>query len=33
MGFEAVFLRLILPLAVKHKVPRDEMIKRVFVFS
>ncbi|KIO10296.1 hypothetical protein M404DRAFT_13666 [Pisolithus tinctorius Marx 270] len=24
---------LILPLAVKHKVPRDEMIKRVFVFS
>ncbi|KAI5991790.1 hypothetical protein EDC04DRAFT_2883774 [Pisolithus marmoratus] len=26
--FEAVFLRLILPLAVKHQVPKEEMIKR-----
>ncbi|KIJ69716.1 hypothetical protein HYDPIDRAFT_78181 [Hydnomerulius pinastri MD-312] len=31
--FNAVFLDLILPLAVKHKVPKDQMIKRVFVFS
>ncbi|KIJ13346.1 hypothetical protein PAXINDRAFT_13910 [Paxillus involutus ATCC 200175] len=29
----AVFLKLILPLAIKHKVPQDEMIKRVFLFS
>ncbi|KIJ11003.1 hypothetical protein PAXINDRAFT_16095 [Paxillus involutus ATCC 200175] len=29
----AVFLKLILPLAIKNKVPKDEMIKRVFVFS
>ncbi|KIJ13342.1 hypothetical protein PAXINDRAFT_81425 [Paxillus involutus ATCC 200175] len=29
----AVFLKLILPLAIKNKVPQDEMIKRVFVFS
>ncbi|KAJ8074428.1 hypothetical protein PM082_015329 [Marasmius tenuissimus] len=31
--FEKVFLGLILPLAVKHKVPRDQMVKRLFVFS
>jgi hypothetical protein len=29
----AVFVRLLLPLAVKHCVPRDEMVKRLFVFS
>ncbi|KAH7887290.1 hypothetical protein F5I97DRAFT_1935481 [Phlebopus sp. FC_14] len=31
--FNAVFLKLILPLAVKHKIPQEQMIKRVFVFS
>lgn len=31
--FNAVFLELILPLAVKHNVPKDQMIKRIFVFS
>lgn len=31
--FNAVFLKLILPLAVKHNVPKDQMIKRIFVFS
>ena len=31
--FNAVFLKLILPLAVKHNIPKDQMIKRVFVFS
>ncbi|KAF8139099.1 hypothetical protein EV363DRAFT_1315842 [Boletus edulis] len=31
--FNAVFLKLILPLAIKHKVPKDQMIKRIFVFS
>ncbi|KAF8842073.1 hypothetical protein BDN67DRAFT_859600, partial [Paxillus ammoniavirescens] len=29
----AVFLKLVFPLAVKNKVPKEEMIKRVFVFS
>ncbi|KIJ09158.1 hypothetical protein PAXINDRAFT_17747 [Paxillus involutus ATCC 200175] len=29
----AVFLKLILPLAIKNKVSKDEMIKRIFVFS
>jgi len=29
----AVFVRLLLPLAVKHGVPREEMVKRLFVFS
>ena len=29
----AVFVRLLLPLAVKHRVPREEMVKRLFVFS
>ncbi|KAF9235234.1 hypothetical protein BU15DRAFT_78243 [Melanogaster broomeanus] len=31
--FNAVFLDLILPLAIKHNVPKDQMLKRVFVFS
>ena len=31
--FNAVFLKLILPLAVKHNVPKDQMIKQIFVFS
>jgi len=29
----AVFVRLLLPLAVKHRVPREDMAKRLFVFS
>jgi hypothetical protein len=29
----AVFVRLLLPLAVQHRVPREEMVKRLFVFS
>jgi hypothetical protein len=29
----AVFVRLLLPLAVQHRVPREDMVKRVFVFS
>ena len=29
----AVFVRLLLPLAIKHRVPREEMVKRLFVFS
>ena len=29
----AVFVHLLLPLAVKHRVPREEMVKRLFVFS
>ncbi|KAH0840369.1 hypothetical protein J3R83DRAFT_1392 [Lanmaoa asiatica] len=32
-NLNAVFLGLILPLAVKHNVPKDQMIKRVFAFS
>ncbi|KAN0094455.1 protein of unknown function (DUF2828) domain containing protein [Tylopilus felleus] len=32
-NFNAVFLKLILPLAVQHNVPKDQMIKRIFVFS
>lgn len=31
--FVAVFERLILPTAIKHKIPNSEMIKQVFVFS
>ncbi|KAH7907623.1 hypothetical protein BJ138DRAFT_1129038 [Hygrophoropsis aurantiaca] len=31
--FNAVFLDLLLPLAVKNKVSKDDMIKRVFVFT
>lgn len=29
----AVFVRMLLPLALKHGVPRSEMVKRLFVFS
>uniref|UniRef100_D8PPY1 DUF2828 domain-containing protein n=2 Tax=Schizophyllum commune (strain H4-8 / FGSC 9210) TaxID=578458 RepID=D8PPY1_SCHCM len=32
-NFSAVFLELLLPLAKKHAVPKEEMIKRIFVFS
>ncbi|KAK4167476.1 hypothetical protein QBC43DRAFT_367539 [Cladorrhinum sp. PSN259] len=31
--FVAVFERLILPMAIKNKVPPEDMVKRVFVFS
>ena len=31
--FNAVFLKLILPLAVENKLAKDDMIKRLFVFS
>ncbi|KAJ7189031.1 hypothetical protein C8R46DRAFT_935252 [Mycena filopes] len=31
--FNAVFLKLLLPLAIKHKIKPEDMIKRVFVFS
>ncbi|KAF7334661.1 hypothetical protein MVEN_02296600 [Mycena venus] len=30
---EAVFLRLLLPLAIQHKVKPEDMVKRLFVFS
>jgi len=33
LRLHAVFVRLLLPLAVKHRVPREDMVKRVFVFS
>lgn len=29
----AVFVRLLLPLAVRHRVPREEMVRRLLVFS
>jgi hypothetical protein len=29
----AVFVCLLLPLAIRHRVPREEMVKRLFVFS
>jgi len=32
-NLHAVFVRLLLPLAVKRRVPREEMVKRLFVFS
>ena len=32
-NFEAVFTKLILPMAVKKKLPQDQMVKRIFVFS
>ncbi|KZV96991.1 hypothetical protein EXIGLDRAFT_732060 [Exidia glandulosa HHB12029] len=32
-NFNAVFTRLILPMALKHNLKPDEMIKRLFVFS
>ncbi|KAF8652656.1 hypothetical protein AX16_004262 [Volvariella volvacea WC 439] len=31
--FEAVFVKLLLPLAVKNKIKQEDMIKRLFVFS
>ncbi|OSX67327.1 hypothetical protein POSPLADRAFT_1072293 [Postia placenta MAD-698-R-SB12] len=31
--FLAVFLDLLLPLAIKHKIKKEDMIKRLFVFS
>lgn len=31
--FNAVFLKLLLPLAVKNNIPKEEMIKQLFVFS
>ncbi|KAK4445136.1 hypothetical protein QBC34DRAFT_413600 [Podospora aff. communis PSN243] len=31
--FEAVFLRLILPMAVEKKLTQDQLVKRIFVFS
>ncbi|KAG8693544.1 hypothetical protein FRC08_009045 [Ceratobasidium sp. 394] len=32
-NYEAVFLKLLLPAAIKHKVKPEDMIKRLFVFS
>ncbi|KAK7006200.1 hypothetical protein R3P38DRAFT_3326058 [Favolaschia claudopus] len=32
-NIQAVFLRLLLPLAIQHGVKKEDMIKRVFVFS
>ncbi|KAH9038364.1 hypothetical protein EDB85DRAFT_1860689 [Lactarius pseudohatsudake] len=32
-NLHAVFVRLLLPLAVQHRVPREDMVKRLFVFS
>jgi len=32
-NFTAIFTKLLLPLAIEHKVPKDKMIKRLFVFS
>ncbi|CAL1711833.1 unnamed protein product [Somion occarium] len=32
-NYEAVFLKLLLPLAIKHNVKQEDMIKRLFVFS
>ncbi|OAX34369.1 hypothetical protein K503DRAFT_774634 [Rhizopogon vinicolor AM-OR11-026] len=32
-NFDAIFLDLLLPLAKKHAVPQDQMIKRIFVFT
>ncbi|KAG8896124.1 hypothetical protein FRB99_009061, partial [Tulasnella sp. 403] len=32
-NFNAVFLELLLPMAIKHRLKRDEMIKRLLVFS
>ncbi|KAG2065503.1 hypothetical protein BDR04DRAFT_1032578 [Suillus decipiens] len=32
-NFNAVFLDLLLPLAQKHAVPQDQMIRRIFVFT
>ncbi|KAK0228560.1 hypothetical protein IW262DRAFT_1309969 [Armillaria fumosa] len=32
-NFNAVFMKLLLPLAIKHQVKQEDMIKRLFVFS
>jgi hypothetical protein len=32
-NFNAVFTKLILPMAIRNKLPKEEMIKRLFVFS
>jgi Domain of unknown function (DUF2828) len=32
-NLHAVFVRLLLPLALQHRVPREDMVKRLFVFS
>ncbi|KAF7297135.1 hypothetical protein MIND_00946400 [Mycena indigotica] len=32
-NLEAVFLNLILPLAKQHNIPKEDMIKRLFIFS
>lgn len=32
-NFEAVFEKLILPLAIEHKVKQEDMVKQIFVFS
>lgn len=32
-NFDAIFLDLLLPLAKKHAVPQEQMIKRIFVFT
>lgn len=32
-NFNAVFMKLLLPLAIKHQVQQEDMIKRLFVFS
>ncbi|KAK7691516.1 hypothetical protein QCA50_004915 [Cerrena zonata] len=32
-NYEAVFLKLLLPLAIQHNIKPDDMIKRLFVFS
>ncbi|KAG8926099.1 hypothetical protein FRC01_009331 [Tulasnella sp. 417] len=31
--FDAVFTKLILPMAVRNKIPKEEMVKKLFVFS
>jgi hypothetical protein len=31
--FNAVFEKLLLPMAIENKIPKEEMIKRIFVFS
>ncbi|KIO28636.1 hypothetical protein M407DRAFT_179728, partial [Tulasnella calospora MUT 4182] len=31
--FDAVFQKLILPMAIKHKIPKEDMVKKLFVFS
>jgi len=31
--FNAVFEKLLLPMAVNHNIPKEDMVKRIFVFS